>query len=196
MDFDSLRHYLRARMFERLRRHQQAEREYRLLLEFDPQSVKGTNGLAYLLARRERYDEALVYFEQAARLRPGNAHVHFDLGFVRQKLGRNGPAIDAFETAVKLNPMLDRAWYGLGLCYASQGQHADAVRTLQRAAELQPMNPHAWYALGMAHHHSHNPDKVKEVVLHLFRFDPIMTRQLIRDAERADLAHLVKDLKV
>ena len=65
---------------------------------------------------------------------------------------------------------------------------------LQEAAALQPINPHAWYALGMAYHHSRNPDKVKDVVDHLFRFDPQMTRRLIHDAERSDLAHLVKDL--
>lgn len=196
MEFDSLRHYLRARMFERFRRYEQAEQEYRLVLKFDPQSVRGINGLGYLLAQRGRFDEAVAYFEQAAGLNPGNPNVHFDLGFVREKLGRIGPAIEAFQEAVRLNPKLDRAWYGLGLCHASLGQHLEATQALQQAAELQPMNPHAWYALGMAHHHARNPEKVREVVLHLFRFDPIMTRQLIRDAERADLAHLVKDLKV
>jgi tetratricopeptide (TPR) repeat protein len=97
---------------------------------------------------------------------------------------------------VRLNPKLDRAWYGMGLAYAALGQHADAAQALQQAATLQPMNPHAWYNLGMAYHQLHQPDKVKEVVKHLHRFDPKMTRQLIRDAERTDLAHLVKDLRV
>ena len=50
------------------------------------------------------------------------------------------------------------------------------------------MNGHAWYALGMAYHHAHQPEKVKEVALHMVRFDPAMTRQLIKEAERADLA--------
>jgi hypothetical protein len=58
------------------------------------------------------------------------------------------------------------------------------------------MNPHAWYALGMAYHTLHNPDKVNQVVMHLLRFDPRMTRRLIHDAGRSDLAHLVKDLVV
>ena len=58
------------------------------------------------------------------------------------------------------------------------------------------MNPHAWYQLGMAYHTLHKPEKVNEVVMHLLRFDPKMTRRLILDAERTDLAHLVKDLVV
>jgi tetratricopeptide (TPR) repeat protein len=196
MDFDTLRYYLRARMFEWLRRYDQAEREYRIALQHGPRSVKVVSALGYLLARRDRYEEALGYFEEAVRLAPKNAHLLFDLGFVREKLRRIEPAIEAFQAAVRLNPKLDRAWYGMGMCYATLGRHEEAVSAFQQAAELQPMNPHAWYALGMAYHHTRNPDKVKEVVHHLFRFDPIMTRQLIRDAQRADLAHLVKDLKV
>lgn len=196
MDFDTLRYYLRGRMFERLRRYDQAEREYRTALRFDPRSPKVTSALGYLLARQQRYEEALGYFEEAVRLNPKNAPLLFDLGFVREKLRRIGPAIEAFQAAVMLDPKLDRAWYGMGMCYAMLGRHEEAVGAFQQAAELQPMNPHAWYALGMAYHHTHKPDKVKEVVHHLFRFDPLMTRQLIRDAERADLAHLVKDLKV
>jgi hypothetical protein len=61
---------------------------------------------------------------------------------------------------------------------------------------LQPMNPHAWYHLGMAYHTLHNPEKVKEVVMHILRFDPRMTRKLIVDSKRSDLAQVVKDLVV
>jgi hypothetical protein len=58
------------------------------------------------------------------------------------------------------------------------------------------MNPHAWYALGMAHHHLNEPERVTEIIMHLHRFDPIMTRHLIQDTGRSDLAHLVADLAV
>ena len=102
----------------------------------------------------------------------------------------------AFRNATRLNPKIDRAWYGLGLSLAALDQHEAAAAALHEAATLQPMNPHAWYQLGMAHHTLHQPDKVKEVALHLLRFDPRMTRRLIQDAQRSDLAHLVKDLAV
>ena len=57
------------------------------------------------------------------------------------------------------------------------------------------MNPHAWYHLGLAQHALHRPDKVKEAIEYLHRFDPKMTRQLIQDTNRSDLAHLVADLR-
>jgi len=125
---------------------------------------------------------------------PGNAVAHFNLGFVLDKLGRFEAAIVAFREATCLNPKIDRAWYGLGLSLAALGQHDDAAKALHEAATLQPMNPHAWYQLGMAHHTLQHADKVTEVAMHLLRFDPRMTRRLIRDTARADLDYLVKDL--
>ena len=53
------------------------------------------------------------------------------------------------------------------------------------------MNPHAWYYLGMAYHTLHNPDRVKEIILYLHRFDPKMSRRLIADSQRSDLSYLV-----
>jgi Flp pilus assembly protein TadD len=82
----------------------------------------------------------------------------------------------------------------MGLAHAALGQHEDAAKALNEAAKLQPMNPHAWYQLGMSSHALHKPEKVDEVVMHMLRFDPKMTRRLILDTGRTDLAHLVKHL--
>jgi tetratricopeptide (TPR) repeat protein len=157
---------------------------------------RAANRLAYTLALLQRFGEAEPYFREVLRLDPGNAVAHFNLGYTQEKLGRFEHAIQAFKESTRLNPKIDRAWYGMGMCHAHLGQHAAAVAALERAANLQPMNPHAWYALGMAHHATHSPDKMKAVTLHLVRFDPRMARRLIRDAERADLNYLVKDLVV
>lgn len=196
MNFDLWRHYLRARLFEMLGKDQRAAAEYQQALQHNPRFARAASGLGYLDARQERYHEAARWFQTSLDIDPNNANVQFNLGFIHDKHGQREEAIAAFREAVRLNPKLDRAWFGLGLANAALGRHAEAVAAFQEAAALQPMNAHAWYCLGMAHHHSHDPDKVKEVIEHLFRFDPVMTRQLIRDAERSDLAHLVHDLKV
>lgn len=194
IDFEPWRHYLRARMFQKLRRNDQAVAEYRLALRFAPRWTRALNALGFLLARLERWEEAVDVLTRAAVTDPGSAITFFNLGFAWEKLHQDQRAIEAFQEAVRLKRTVDRAWYGMGMAHARLGQHQEAVKALEEAANLQPMNPHAWYALGMAYHATHNPDRVKEVIHHLFRFDPRMTRQLIRDTERSDLAHLVKDL--
>lgn len=196
MNFDQWRHYIRARLFQAFDKNQQAATEYRQALRHNPQFVRAASSLGYLYARQDQFDEALRWFVEAVRIKSDDALSHFNLGFLLDKTGRREEAITAFREAVRLKPKLDQAWFGMGLSLAAQGRHEEAVAAFQEASLLQPMNAHAWYCLGMAHHHAHDPDKVKEVIEHLFRFDPVMTRQLIRDAERGDLAHMVKDLLV
>jgi cytochrome c-type biogenesis protein CcmH/NrfG len=102
--------------------------------------------------------------------------------------------VEAFRRTSELNPKHDRAWYGLGMAYAHQGEHAVAADALQHAAELQPMNGVAWYALGMARYHNNQPELVENVIRHLALNEPQTAKRLIRDTERADLAHLVESL--
>jgi len=130
------------------------------------------------------------------RADPANAVAHFNLGYTLDKRGDFAKAIAEFGEAIRLNPKIDRAWYGMGLSHAALGQHGEAAKALHEAATLQPMNPHAWYQLGMAYRTLNQPEKMDEVVKHLLRFDPRMTRRLIVDSGRSDLAHLVKDLVV
>lgn len=195
MNFDQWRHYLRGLLFEAFKKPERAIEEYRLTLRHNPNFAQAAFCLGYLHAARSSYDEAEDYFLLGLQLKP-NAEVYFNLGFIRDKAGRKEKAVEAFREAVRLKPTLDRAWYGMGLALGALGQHQEAAKALEEAARLQPMNGHAWYALGMAYHHAHQPEKVKEVALHMVRFDPAMTRQLVHEAERGDLAHLVKDLQL
>ena len=194
MNFPKWQHYLRARLFHMLRREDSALAEYRQTLLAEPDFARALECIAFIHAGRGDFGTAAAHFRDVLRIEPDNAEMRFNLGFACEKHGDVNEAIEAFQAATRLKPKLDRAWYGLGLCMARLGRHAEAAQALHEAATLQPMNPHAWYALGMAHHHLHEPERVKEIILHLHRFDPIMTRHLIQDTERADLAYLVADL--
>lgn len=196
MSFEQWRHYYRGYFFELFKRPAKAIEEYRLALQHEPTFAKAAACIAYLHASQEQYEEAERYFLDALRLSPADAEMHFNLGYIYDRQRKHERAIAAFAEAVRLKPKIDRAWYGMGMAQAALGRHEEAARSLEEAANLQPMNGHAWYAFGMAQHHLHNPDKVKEVVLHLHRIDPLMCRQLIQDAERSDLTHLVKDLAI
>lgn len=190
------RSYLRGRVLEALGIKSAAIDAYGEALQARPDFARAAARAAYLLASQERFGEAEPLFRRALRAEPGNAATHFNLGYALGKLGRHEQAVAPLREATRLRPGLDRAWYGLGMAQAALGRHAEAAAALHEAATLQPMNPHAWYALGMAHHALGDAARVKEVALHLVRFDPRMTRRLIRESGAAELEYLVKDLVV
>jgi tetratricopeptide (TPR) repeat protein len=196
MNFEKWKHYLRARLFHMMNKDDAALREYQFALQAAPDFSRAAACSAFIHARQGNYTAAATHFHTALSIDPLDAEMYFNLGYSYDKNGARNEALDAFKMAVKLNPKLDRAWYGLGMCHATLGDHSAAAAALQEAALLQPMNPHAWYALGMAYHHLHDTEKVKEIIFNLHRFDPKMTRQLIHDTERSDLAYLVADLVI
>jgi len=193
---DHWRYYLLGRLLELFGRKPQAVAAYESSAKVQAGFLRPTNRIAYLLASQGRFDEAEPYFRAVLRADPHNAVAYFNLGYTLDKRGLHAEAIVAFSEATRLRPGLDRAWYGLGLSHAALSQHAQAAAALEEAAKLQPMNPHAWYALGMALHLTGKTEHFEGAVRHLLRFDPRMTRRLILDSGRSDLAHLVRDLVV
>ncbi|MDP2786743.1 MAG: tetratricopeptide repeat protein [Pseudomonadota bacterium] len=194
MNFDQIRFTLRAVIFDWLRQPERALDAYAEVFRANPKDVRAARSIAWIHADKQRWPAAAEWFDKALALEPEHADTWFNLAYVHEQSGDRDAAKHAFRRASELNPKHDRAWYGLGMAHAHQGEHAAAAEALQHAAELQPMNGIAWYALGMAHYHNHQPEQVEAVIRHLALHEPQTAKRLIRDAERADLVHLVETL--
>ena len=67
------------------------------------------NCIAYILAERLRFEEALAAFERARALAPEDAAAQFNAAFVLQRLGRHAEATEGFRRALALDAGLERA---------------------------------------------------------------------------------------
>lgn len=195
MNYDHFRYNLRALLFEWLRQPDKALEAYVECFRANPRDVRSARSVGWILAQKQRWPVAASWFEKALAVEPGHADTWFNLGYAREQAGDHTAALEAFRKATELNPKHDRAWYGVGMIHAHQGDHPAAAEALRQAADLQPMNGAAWHALGMAWHHCHEPNKLKAVIEHCAEVDPQTARRLIRETERADLAHLVAHLQ-
>jgi len=195
MNLDAWRHYLRARLFQLLRKPQAAIAAYREALAADPGMARTAHALAFLLAQDKHYAAAEAALRQSMLAAPGNAAAWFNLGYICDQQQKTAEAIAAFTEAVRLRPKLDRAWYGLGHCHITLHDDAAAVPAFERVIQISPMNWHAWIALGMCYHRLGQTDKVQDVAAHINRYQRRLARQLIRDTGRADLEYLIVDLK-
>ena len=78
---------------------------------------------------------AAAAFEQALRLDPQSAEVHFDLGLVRQRQGNTAAATSEFRLALKYNPELVPARCALGSVVAHS---AEAEAEFRKALAMDP----------------------------------------------------------
>lgn len=189
-------HFFRAYFFEKLKQPERAMTEYRMALAAQPNFARAHACLGALYAKDQHLALAIEHFQTAARLAPKDADMFYNLGYLLDQNGQHQAAVEAFNEAVAKNRKLDRAWYGLGHAHAKLGQHREALQAIQEACLLQPRNGHLWYTAAMAHFALGERDKVESVIMHLHRIDPINCRRVIQEADRPDLAHLVKDLRV
>jgi tetratricopeptide (TPR) repeat protein len=194
MNLDAWRCYARAYVHQLCRRPAGAITELRAALRHDPDFARATHRLAFLLAGQGHLTEALPLLERTVTLSPRNAGAWFNLGYAHDRSNDPARAVEAFSEAVRLSPRFDPAWFGLGRCLATLERLEEAIKAFEEAAKLEPMKGFAWYELGLLHHRRDEAERVRDIAMHLNRFDRHTARRLIRETGREDLAYLVEDL--
>jgi len=81
--------FMRGAMFERMKKLDLAEAEFRKVLQVDPESAGAMNYIGYMLADANMLlDESLSLITKALDLEPGNGAYLDSLGWVQYRLGR------------------------------------------------------------------------------------------------------------
>ena len=71
--------------------------------------------LGFALYQLGRYEEALEFYREAAKLQPEGADAHAGVGWSLLELDRDGEAVEAFERALEIDPRHESAKKGLAL---------------------------------------------------------------------------------
>ena len=98
--------YARAIAYERQDSWPEAEADFRMALELNPDQPQVLNYLGYsLVEQRVKLDEALDMIERAVAARPDSGYIVDSLGWVLYRLGRYEEAIIHMERAAELMPV-------------------------------------------------------------------------------------------
>jgi tetratricopeptide (TPR) repeat protein len=126
--------FMRGAMYERQKKYEQAEAEFRKVLDLNPENSSALNYLGYMLADRGvRLQEALQLISKALEEEPGNGAYLDSLGWVYYRLSRYPEA----ETNLKL--ALDKmsgdptVHDHLGDVYLRQGKVKEAIAQWEMA---------------------------------------------------------------
>jgi tetratricopeptide (TPR) repeat protein len=149
-------HELLAESYEAQGKWDDAEKEYRGILEHNPKLPGIHFRLGRLLLSKPNppatvADDAKAEFEKELAIDPSNAGAEYVLGELARQNQHWDDAISHFSRAAKLDPQFGEAFLGLGISFISLKRYSDALPPLETAVRLEPGNPAAHYNLATAY---------------------------------------------
>jgi tetratricopeptide (TPR) repeat protein len=120
--------FLRGAMYEKMKRYDDAEKEFRRVLEVSPDNASALNYLGYMLADRNiRVQEALQLIQKAVDQEPTNGAFLDSLGWAYYRLNRLEEAADYLRRSLQRGTKDPTVHDHLGDVYLSQGNLKDAI---------------------------------------------------------------------
>jgi len=105
-------------------------------------------GDAYL--EKKRPEDAIVQFQSALQINPGDAETHYNLGIAFSQTGRTDEAVAQYQKAVQINPDYAEAHCNLGNIFLAKGRVDDAITHFQHVLQMNPDYMPAQFNLGNA----------------------------------------------
>jgi len=128
--------FVKGSIYERQKKYDQAETQFKQILAADPQNAMTLNYFGYMLADRGvRLDEALGYIKKAVELEPANGAYLDSLGWAYFKLGKYDLAEENLNKAIQHTPNDPTVQDHLGDVYQKTGRLRLAAAHWERALQ-------------------------------------------------------------
>ena len=131
-----------------------AEVALRRALELSPGDPQSEALLGWSLMLQEKYDDALMTFQQVLMREPQNSLARINVGYICLKKGIFGEAIEHLSRAIRLDNDKKATLYAhfyLGLVYLERDMFEDAQTFFQKTIVLGPNLIEAYFELGRAY---------------------------------------------
>jgi tetratricopeptide (TPR) repeat protein len=143
-------------LLARTNRLDDGEALFKQAIALDPDMPRSYEGLGFIATRRNRFDEAMEQFKQAATRGSKNhlAHYYYAEALQRQAVGPLTPKLaqqiaDELKTSIKLMPGFAHAYYALGFLSLATGESLkEGAELLKTALRMEPQNSN--FALTLA----------------------------------------------
>jgi tetratricopeptide (TPR) repeat protein len=122
---------------------EEAEKDMDRVVALRPTADSYSNRGA-MRSRRGRYDGALLDYQQALKIEPGNAAVHYNIGILRAREGKHAEAVEAYRRAIELGRVQADGYIALAKALNKLRRFPDAEEAATKALELAPGNGTAY----------------------------------------------------
>lgn len=125
-----------------------SENLFRRAIDITKDNFIAHYNLANVLARREDPAEAVFYYREALRIKPGFADAHINLGNTLSLQGHDGDAVRHYQAALKLQPQNARLHINLAIALDKDGRPDEALDHYLEAIRIDPDDEDTRYRAG------------------------------------------------
>ena len=133
-----------ARLYEQSGNAADAEKQYQMALNADPDYLPALLGYAQRKDRDGKSSEAMEFYKRAAKTHPQEASVHNNLGLYFARHNRLDDAVAALRRAIALEPKNPRYRNNIAMVLVDQGKPQEALTHLSEVYSV----PVAHYNVG------------------------------------------------
>jgi len=127
-----------GKLYLKLNKYQEAEREFRGALEINPRYMKAAFGLFRLMKSQKRYDDALKTATFIEENSPPYADFYSDLAEIYLDMGNYNEAEKNAERSLQIKPGYTRAILAKALIFGKKGNDEAASQALSQYISLTP----------------------------------------------------------
>jgi tetratricopeptide (TPR) repeat protein len=129
----------------------EAETEFLNALKANPRSVEAATELAELKRSQSKFDEAIIYYMQAAQVGTLNYEIAYGLGASYTYKQDYPQAVHWLRKAVAFDPESPAGRFALGNALFQNGEYALAIPELKASLKLEQQFKQAYFLLGRAY---------------------------------------------
>lgn len=140
---------LRAAGYLQNNRNDDALKEFKKALAFDPQNTTAWTYIGKINLSKGNTADAIKAFKTAAQIQPTSVDAQMNLGnaYLQDKQYVNSEK--TFKAAAKIDPLNTLPSYTLGLQYANTNRLSEAETQFLKVKKIAPKDGNVYYALGM-----------------------------------------------
>jgi len=141
-----------------------AESEFRRAVDQAPSNVQYIDTLATILAREQKFQDAVAWLEKAVKLAPTELKLRRDLGTAQWQAGKLEAARDNLERVLKATPKDQQVTLLLGMVYESLKDYARAAKLFSSVEPLVRQHPESIAAMAASCYRIGMKDKARELL--------------------------------
>jgi len=138
----------------RMENWDKADEYFKMLLEKDPNHYNGNVNLAFIAQRREKPEEAIVYYETALLTNPADATTMGTLSDLYDNLGNKDKKYDYLHRAIAADSTNHEFKKKLAKAYFNDKKYAEAVPLYEELAAIYPETADYHQRLGYSYSQS------------------------------------------